>query len=241
MGLYRQARTIHRFLNNDERNRHVSDRKHYSQLLPQNGALCFDVGANIGRITETLLELGHKVIAFEPQQECVKEIRARCGRYKNRLTIKECALGDSPGESTLFVRDSSGRSSLRQAWEGEVICTSKVAVWTLDKAIQQFGIPQYCKIDVEGWELEVLRGLNQPLPLISLEFHQNAGEMKCAYACLDRLRSLAQIRVNITPREQSQLALERWLDVDEFKANFQAKFQGREEFLYGDLYVRMLT
>ena len=84
----------------------------------------------------------------------------------------------------------------------------------------------------------MLRGLSQPIPLISLEFHQR--EMKRADACLDQLRSLARIEVNITPREESRLALDTWLDVEEFKASFEATIQGREEFLYGDLYVRTL-
>jgi hypothetical protein len=64
--------------------------------------------------------------------------------------------------------------------------------------------------------------------------------MKDAYACLDRLRSLAQIRLNITAREQSQLVLDDWVDADEFKAVFQRRFHGRDQFVYGDIYVRML-
>jgi len=150
-GLYRQARIAYRLWGRAEKSRYLSDIRHYSQLLPNTSALCFDVGANTGRITEVLLELGHSVVAFEPQLECIREMTARCNPSKNRLRVKNCAVGDSAGEATLFVREWNGRSSLRQAWEGEISCTKKVPVCTLDNAIQEFGIPQYCKIDVEGW------------------------------------------------------------------------------------------
>jgi FkbM family methyltransferase len=240
IGLYRQARTLYRHLNRSEMDAYVTDKNLYSQLLPQGSVLCFDVGANIGRVTEVLLELGHKVIAFEPQSECVREIKARCSPYKNDLQIEEIALGDSPGTATLFVRESSGQSSLRSTWEGRAAGAIQVPVSTLDIAIQRFGIPHYCKIDVEGWESQVFLGLSRPIPLVSFEYHQDVGEMRGAYACLDHLRSLARIEVNITPREQSELALDQWVDADEFKAAFQERFQGKAQFLYGDLYIRML-
>ena len=240
VGLYRQARTIYRHLSKSEMDEYKTDRKFYSKLLPKSGALCFDVGANLGRVTEALLELGHKVIAFEPQPQCIREIKARCRPFRQHLQIEETALGDSQGATTLFVRESSGQSSLRSTWEGTAAGVLQVPVSTLDVAIQRFGIPYYCKIDVEGWEPHVLQGLSQPIPLLSFEYHQNHGLMQDAYACLDHLSSLARIQVNITPSEKSRLVLDTWLDVDEFKAAFQTKFQGREQFLFGDLYVKML-
>jgi FkbM family methyltransferase len=218
---------------------YLSDKEHYAQLLPDNRTLCFDVGANIGRVSEVLLELGHKVVAFEPQPECVREIKARCEPWKQNLHIENTALGEADGEANLFVRESSGQSSLKQTWEGQITGVMHVPLSTLDRAIDRFGMPQYCKIDVEGSELEVLRGLSRPIPLISFEYHQRDGKMKDAYACLDRLSSLGKIKVNLTPREQSRLVLDEWKDAAEFRTTFQAKFEGKEDFLFGDLYVKV--
>jgi FkbM family methyltransferase len=240
MGVYREARTLYRHLNKSEMETYIVDKRFYSQLLPHKGVLCFDVGANIGRIANVLLELGHRVIAFEPQPECVKEITARCRPYNHNLRVEETALGDSPGKATLYVRESGRQSTLRQTWEGRIARTIQVPVSTLDRAIERFGLPQYCKIDVEGWELEVLRGLSHPISLISFEYHQGEGRMQDAYACLDRLRSSANIRINITPKERSEFAVDEWMDADEFRTMFQTQCEGREEFVYGDLYVRML-
>jgi len=239
VGLYRPARILHRRLFRSEMDTYNSDKSLYSHLLPSNDLLCFDVGANIGRMSEVLLELGHKLVAFEPQEECVREIKARCKPYRERLQIEETALGDSPGSASLFVRELNGQSSMRSKWEGKITGAVQVPLSTLDLAIRKYGIPHYCKIDVEGWELQVLRGLNQPIPLISFEYHQENGEMQNAFACLERLCSMARIEVNIAPREQSLLSLSRWLELDEFTTTFQAQFKGREEYMYGDLYVRM--
>lgn len=240
LGLYREARLLHRRLNRREMDTYLLDRQFYSDLLSRGPVLCFDVGANIGRVSEVLLELGHEVIAFEPQPRCIREIQARCSR-KDHLHIERCALGDTPGKLSLFVRESSGQSSLRKSWEGQITSSIEVPVSTLDKAIGQFGIPQYCKIDVEGWEIQVLHGLSRPIPLISFEFHQSEGFMDEADACLDYLSSLATISVNITPREESRLALDEWVDRPTFKSTFRSRFQGKNDFLYGDIYVRMLV
>ena len=186
-----------------------------------------------------MLELGHTVIAFEPQPECVREIKARCSPYKKNLQIQETALGDAPGVATMFVRAASCQSSLDASWEGKPAGSFEVPVSTLDLAIQKFGIPQYCKIDVEGWELHVLSGLSQPIPLVSFEYHQEDDQMQKAFACLDRLSSLGSIEINITPAETTIFGLSEWLDATAFKAAFKEKFEGNQEFLFGDLFIKM--
>jgi len=61
---------------------------------------------------------------------------------------------------------------------------------TLDAAtIETFGKPFYCKIDVEGWELDVLKGLSQPIPLISFEFHLNGKNITKARIMLEAVIS----------------------------------------------------
>jgi FkbM family methyltransferase len=212
----------------------------YMNLLGRGSMLCFDVGACVGRISEALLELGHTVVAFEPQSECAAEIKVRCARFKQRLRVEETAMGSSSGAAALFVRAESGQSSLKSAWEGEVTGTVEVPLSTLDNMIQKHGTPHYCKIDVEGWELQVLQGLSQAIPLISFEFHQNNEMMQTAHACLERLSSLAKLKVNITPREESNLVLGDWLDPGEFWALFETAFRGKDQFVYGDIYVRMI-
>jgi hypothetical protein len=49
-----------------------------------------------------------------------------------------------------------------------------VNVATLDSLIDEFGVPDYAKIDVEGFDLEVLRGLSRPIPLLSFEYNSQS-------------------------------------------------------------------
>jgi FkbM family methyltransferase len=240
-GLYHKARVIERFLNRSKRDAYQLDKDFYAKLLPQASVLCFDVGANVGRVSEILLDLGHKVVAFEPQAQCVRELKARCSPFKKNLNVEEAALGASAGTMPMYIREASWQTSLSSAWEGQVTGVVQIQVSTLDNAIQRFGIPHYCKIDVEGWELQTLTGLSQPIPLLSFEYHQGEGKMKDAYACLDRLASLAKIEINITPRERFEFVLDKWLGPQEFMTVFRDQFEDKSDFSYGDLFIRMTT
>jgi hypothetical protein len=72
----------------------------YGQFVSP-GDLCFDVGANIGHKTEVLLSLGASVVAFEPQPDCVRELKARCGQ--RGLTAITAAVGSKSGRLPLYV------------------------------------------------------------------------------------------------------------------------------------------
>ena len=100
---------------------------------------------------------------------------------------------------------ASGRFGGRR-WDRKVI----VPVTTLDQLIQEHGLPRFCKIDVEGFELEVLRGLTQPLPALSFEFTPEFIE--AAVDCLRYLDGLGEARFNYSIGESMHLALPEWVD-----------------------------
>jgi hypothetical protein len=89
-------------------------------------------------------------------------------------------------------------------WDG----STKVRVTTLDDLIREHGIPAFCKIDVEGFEAEVLKGLSQPLPCLSVEYlPADAG---AARSCIRRIAALGDYEFNVSPIETMRLAWERW-------------------------------
>lgn len=120
------------------------------------------------------------------------------------------------------------RSFADVVWETAV----PVPVTTLDKLIEQYGRPAFTKIDVEGYELEVLQGLSQPLPALSFEYIAAVREM--ALSCLERLKQLGAYEFNYSTGESYKLVLPAWID-----ASGMADVLRQLEEGSGDVYGRL--
>ena len=79
-----------------------------------------------------------------------------------------------------------------------------VEVTTLDALIAAHGVPRFVKIDVEGFEAEVLRGLSRPVPWIAFEHLPGAPDT--APACVARLASLGDYAFTLVPGEACAFA-----------------------------------
>jgi len=240
LGFYTSARKVNLLLRPGIRRSWKEDIVFYRNLLPP-GALCFDVGAHFGAKSETLLRAGASVVAFEPNPNVVEELRTRCGRNRNWAFVA-AALGSKATIMTMYEHQRSGESSFDPEWKGGdgIVGAIHVPVMTLDTAIASFGIPHYCKIDVEGWEDEVLRGLSSPIPLISFEFHINERITPRTKNCLRRLMEFGPASVNVTPAETVAFHFEEWMPLDEFLEWYPGDLE-RTLPLYpvGDIYVRL--
>jgi FkbM family methyltransferase len=233
VGLYKQARALHRVLNYSERHLFHAHRLLLSNFVKA-GDLAFDVGANIGDRTEILLSLCATVVAFEPQPMCAREVAARGNK---RLTVIQKAVGATEGMAKLHISKKTALSSLLPDWpSSETTGVMTVSVTTLDKAIERFGLPAFCKIDVEGFELEVLRGLSHTIPAMSLEYHCGNGGIERTKECLNLLSERGRYVVNLTGQEQASFLSSNWLTVPEFIKSFPDCTKGQG---WGDLFVRI--
>ena len=97
----------------------------------------------------------------------------------------------------------------------------RVDTTTLDRLIEQFGVPAFVKIDVEGSEPAVLAGLGRPVPALSFEYLPRALEE--VQACLARLITLGPYQFNWSVGESNQLASDRWLDASELLAKLRTR------------------
>jgi hypothetical protein len=139
----------------------------------------------------------------------------------------------------MYIHSTRTSSSLDPEWAGAIEHSIRVPVTTLDRAIDEFGVPSFCKIDVEGWELEMLKGLSRPIPLISFEYRQIEGGLEKVVACLDHLSRLGGPSINITPAENLEFAFPEWCSPKEFLNRFPSEFRGRDDFFYGNTFVVM--
>lgn len=135
----------------------------------------FDVGANNGIRSRSFVRLAEYVVAFEPDPSLASIIRYRFSNMP-KLIVEELAIGSEVGEGIFRKKKYSGYSTLSEKWskmsdaEGiETIDIFKVKISTIQQMIEKHGVPDYIKIDVEGFELNIFKSLNFLVPLISFE------------------------------------------------------------------------
>jgi len=215
--------------------------KFYSTFINP-GDICYDVGANIGNKTASLIEIGAKVIAIEPQPACVAKIKKR---FNNQVTVLETGLSDREGEIELHLTQTSTIASMNPEWIQSVQKQRfkqyhwnhkiKVPVTTLDKLILQYGKPKFIKIDVEGFELNILNGLHYAIKWICFEYVPEI--IKIAIGCVDRLNFLdSNYEFNWSVGETMQFSLHKWVNANEMK---NLLFQTKNSTLFGDVYARL--
>lgn len=205
--------------------------------------LCFDIGAHVGNRTRSLMHLGARVVAVEPQPLFARFLRWFFRRRED-IIVLPLSVGAERGQGELHISPAMPATSTlsedfvsrAQKTKGfhKVRWTERIHVeqTTLDQLIEAYGLPRYCKIDVEGYEAHVLSGLSQPLSVISIEY---LGETPYpALSALGRLRELGDYRYNVAPGESMKFHFSHWRSAQEIAAWLESGAEGQD---FGDIYA----
>ena len=209
------------------------------------GDVVFDIGANYGWKTELFLLLGATVVAVEPQHDCLR-VLDRKFKSDSFLKIEPLAVGAEESVGHIWKSDVRNQlSSMSGEWISAVKSSGRfkyfewsssqaVNVTTLDNLISKHGLPSFCKIDTEGYEFEVIRGLTRPIRVISFEYHMELLDV--AIRCAERINGLGAYEFNYTIGETPAFAGNNWYEPQRLESRIRAK---NASSLQGDIYARL--
>jgi len=216
----------------------------YAQFIGP-GDLCFDIGAHVGSRLRAWTPLGARIVAVEPQPDCMALLQRWFG-HQSPITLVEQAVGSAPGAAELRVSPRTPTvTTLSPAWIAAVQqergfagvrwdAPIPVTVTTLDELVARYGVPAFCKIDVEGYEWEVLQGLSQPIPTLSFEYLPAC--LDTARACVATLMALGPYVFNWSVGEAQCLRSADWLTAEALLEQLTVQARtGRS----GDIYARL--
>ncbi len=202
----------------------------FYRALVAPGDLCFDIGAHLGDRTAYFLKLGARVVAVEPQPLLMAALKRRFAQHP-RVALVAAALGAAPGRAELAIdpmnptvatlspefvtQAGNSRGFRRTRWRERIA----VPVTTLDALIAAHGVPDFCKIDVEGYEDAVLEGLSRPVPALSLEYLPAA--LDPALIAISLLDRRGCYRFNRSKGELMRFATSRWVGAAEMIAELK--------------------
>lgn len=217
-------------------------KKFYGEYIKE-GDLCFDVGAHLGDRSAVWLGLGATVVAIEPQPR-FSDYLANKFEGNVRFHDEKIVVGATNTTAILHISNlfptlstlasKKWRDKINKATPLTITYdeTVEIRVLTFDDLIKKYGKPTFIKIDVEGFESEVLKGLSHPIDYISFEVLSfNSDLME---ECLLILTKLGYSKFNISMRETFKMSFDSWVKGEIIKTFLN----GMSKTYSGDIYAK---
>ncbi|MGH9716605.1 MAG: FkbM family methyltransferase [Candidatus Acidiferrales bacterium] len=139
----------------------------------------FDIGAHFGVFSLAAARIGGRAVAVDPSPMATRMIatQAELNGFTERIHVLRAAVGSVDGSIELLSSGTFAYGYFRAARGRLKRDLTEVRSVTIDSMTREFGPPTHIKIDVEGYEGEVLRGARDTLtlcsPLLFLELHND--------------------------------------------------------------------
>jgi len=254
VGLYDTIRwsPLYRFLRDFRyRKQRSLEINHLAKVIKPN-AFCFDIGACMGSKTDIFLRLkARRIVAVEPDPSSVATLKARYGKHPSVIIVDK-ATSDKVATETFYVQEQGGAlNTLSEKWVSSLknsglnrfqrvhpfVDAIPVTTTTLDRLVEQYGVPDMIKLDVEGYEFKTLLGLSRKVPLIFFEC--NLPEfLEETLGCLDRLYKLDGATtfnycIDTTDNPNVRFQLEQWVNFFRMR-----EIVGSTSFRFMEIYAR---
>jgi FkbM family methyltransferase len=154
--------------------------------VAMNNSLIFDVGCHTGEDSDFYLKKGFTVVAVEANPALCEEVRRRFSDpiANGRFILVDKAIAEHDGEIDFYINlQANIWGTIRPAWAERNAAvganSKKVTVPSVKFAslVQQYGVPYYLKIDIEGADLLCLEGLlpfGERPPFVSIEIEHRS-------------------------------------------------------------------
>jgi len=194
--------------------------KHLNNFY-KNDAVYFDIGSNVGLRSVYVLSQNRPTVLFDPNPEVSKISKQMIAlnEYKN-YKIEQSGVSDSEGQLSFYISSSAYMSSFdkEHAAKDKIVAEINIPVTTINLYLQantQYQ-PKIVKIDVEGFEINVLKGATNMLqnykPALLIEILDTSDNRKAildylatynyeAYYLFNRSEKMLEKAENSNPKQ----------------------------------------
>lgn len=172
-------------------------------------SLLFDIGANHGKYTEANRQKYDTCVLVEANPFLIKELQTKFQHdpkvhiVHNLVSNKETEAFYLSNADTISTSDvdwiTKSRFTPNYVWYQPI---QDLPTITLDKLIELYGTPDLLKIDVEGYEWNVIQSLTKKVPCVSFEWAEE--KKKETLLCIDHLHSLGYTNFHIQMEDEYQ-------------------------------------